>query len=90
MEAGIRVIVATLTGFVAFAAVSAQAVPNTKHENWHPLDTRLLFGLGDEACGDDWHQAPPARLGWANGGGVRACPIDDPVPLGGCLFGLGA
>jgi hypothetical protein len=57
MEAGIRVIVATLTGFVAFAAVSAQAVPNTKHENWHPLDTRLLFGLGDQACGDGWHQA---------------------------------
>jgi hypothetical protein len=56
MEADIRIIVATLTGFVAFAAVSAQAVPNTKHENWRPLDTALSFALGDQACGDDRHQ----------------------------------
>jgi hypothetical protein len=57
MEADIRVIVATLTGFVAFVAVSAQAAPSTKHENWRRLGTPLSIGLGNQACGYGWHQA---------------------------------
>ena len=57
MEADIRIIVATFTGFVAFAAVSAQVEPSSKNDNWRPLDTALSFGLGDQACGYGWHQA---------------------------------
>jgi hypothetical protein len=57
MEADIHIIVAAFTGLVALAAVSAQAVPSTEHENWRPLSTVLSFGLGDQACGDGWHQA---------------------------------
>jgi hypothetical protein len=55
MEADIRVIVATLTGLVALATVSAQAVPSTKLGNWLPLDTPLSFALGDQACAYGWH-----------------------------------
>jgi len=57
MEADIRIIVATLTGLIALATVSAQAVPSTKLGNWLPLDTPLSFALGDQACAYGWHQA---------------------------------
>jgi hypothetical protein len=57
MEANIRIIVTTFTGFVAFAAASARAVPSSKNDNWRPLDTGLSFGLGDQACGGGRHQA---------------------------------
>lgn len=48
------VILAALTALVAS---SGQAAPNPKLENWLPLGPTLSFALGDQGCGDGWHQA---------------------------------
>jgi hypothetical protein len=56
MEADMRIIGVAFTGLVALAAVSAQAVPTSNLENWLPLGSALSFGLGDQACGNGWHQ----------------------------------
>ena len=52
-----RVISPTLAGFMALAAVSTQAVPSNNNENWRPLGLTFSFNLGDQVCGDGWHQA---------------------------------
>ena len=53
-----RVIPTTLVGSIVLLAVSAQAVPTRKDENWRPLPTALLsLSLGDQACGEGFHQA---------------------------------
>ena len=52
-----RIIVATLIGVIALAAVPAQAVLGTRNENWRPLAPALSFSLRDQACGDGWHYA---------------------------------
>jgi len=52
-----RAISPTLAGFVAFAAVSIQVVPDPSIENWRPLRPAFSFGLGDQGCGVGWHQA---------------------------------
>ena len=62
MEADIRIIVATFTGLVALAAVSAQAPTSPSNQNWLPLGAALSFELGDQACGHGWHQA--LRRNW--------------------------
>jgi hypothetical protein len=54
MEAHMHIICVAFTGLVALAAVSAQIAPNP--ENWLPLGSALSFGLGDQACGNGWHQ----------------------------------
>jgi hypothetical protein len=46
-----------LAGMGALKAASVHAVSSSKNENWRPLDTALSFGLGDQGCGDGWHQA---------------------------------
>ena len=50
-----RVIPLTIAAVMALAAVSVQAAPNP--EIWRPLGPALSFGLGDQACGNGWHQA---------------------------------
>ena len=57
MEAELRVIPPILVGCVVLAAVSAQAAPSPNQENWRPLAEPLSFALGDQACGEGWHQA---------------------------------
>jgi hypothetical protein len=57
MEAALRVIFPTLAGFVALSAVSVQAPPNQNRDNWFPFNAPLSLSLGDQACGDGWHQA---------------------------------
>jgi hypothetical protein len=57
MEAEMRTIAPLLAGFVAFAAVSTQAAPSSSNERWRPLGLALSFSLGDQVCGDSWHQA---------------------------------
>jgi len=57
MEADIRIIVAAFAGLVALAAVSVQLAPSSNQEKWRPLGQPLSFGLGDQGCGDGWHQA---------------------------------
>ena len=52
-----RVIVAAIAGWVAFAAVSVQAAPSPNRENWLQLGAALSFNLGDQACGYGWHQS---------------------------------
>ena len=52
-----RVIPPILAALTALAALSAQAAPNPNLGNWRPLGTALSFGLGDQACGNGWHQA---------------------------------
>jgi hypothetical protein len=53
-----RTMITTLAGLMTLAAVSAQAAPNPSNENWVRLSpTALSFGLGDQGCGDGWHQA---------------------------------
>ena len=56
-EAQMRVIPVILAACTAMAASSAQAAPNPNLENWLPLGPALSFGLGDQGCGDGWHQA---------------------------------
>ena len=51
-----RIIVATITGFTALAAIAAQAPPNPNTEGWRPLGAALSLGLGDHACGEDRYQ----------------------------------
>jgi hypothetical protein len=50
-------IIAIFTGLVALAAVSAQAAPSPADENWRPLGPTLPFSLGDQGCGEGWHEA---------------------------------
>jgi len=90
MEADIHIIGATYTGLAALAVVSAQAVPSTSEENWHPLWTALSFGLRDQACGDGRHQA--LRRDWAGEWWWGPCvPNNDLAPpLFGRLSGLSA
>ena len=57
MEAGMRIIVATLIGVIALAAVQAQAALGTRNENWRPLAPALTFSLRGQAGGDGWHYA---------------------------------
>jgi len=52
-----RILVATLAGSIAVAAISAQAALSTSSENWRPLPPVLSFSLGGRACGLGWHQA---------------------------------
>jgi hypothetical protein len=52
-----RVIVGTFAGLVALAALSAHAAPSPSKGNWLPLGAPLSFGLGDQGCGEGWHQA---------------------------------
>jgi hypothetical protein len=52
-----RAIAPLLTGLLALAAVSGQAVPTINNENWRPLCPALSFSLGDQSCGAGWHQA---------------------------------
>ena len=48
----------TLASLVVLLAVSAQAIPTPKGENWRPLSAApLSFSLGDQACGYGFHQA---------------------------------
>lgn len=47
-----------LAGFVAVAAVTAQAAPDPREENWLPLGSPLSFAFGDQACREGLqHQA---------------------------------
>ena len=89
MEAALRVIFPTLAGFVALSAVSVQAPPNQNRDNWFPFNAPLSLSLGDQACAMVGIK-PLGRLARRLVVGVRACPIDDLVPLGGRLNGLGA
>jgi hypothetical protein len=58
MEAQLRTMIATLAGLTALAAVSAQAALNPSNENWVRLGPAALsFGLGDQGCGEGWHQS---------------------------------
>ncbi len=52
-----HVIVPILAGLAAMAATSAQSAPSLNKENWLRLGAALSFGLGDQACGEGWHQA---------------------------------
>jgi hypothetical protein len=56
MEADLRIVVAAFPGLVALAAVSEQQAPSINNDTWHPLSMALSFGLGDQACGNGWHQ----------------------------------
>ena len=56
-EAQMRVIPPIFAALTALAAVSAQAAPNPNLQNWFPLGPALSFGLGDQGCGDGWHEA---------------------------------
>ena len=55
-EADMRIFVTTFTGLIALAAVSAQATISTSNENRRPLGLALSFNLGDQGCGEGWHQ----------------------------------
>jgi hypothetical protein len=57
MEAVMRLMVATFAGLVALAALSAQAAPSPTAGNWLPLSAPLSPGLGEQGCGEGWHQA---------------------------------
>jgi hypothetical protein len=81
MEAEIHIICVAFTGLVASAVMLAQAAPYPNQQNWHPLGAAVTFGLGDQACGI----RSSGATGTAIGGGGRACPIDNRVPLGRCL-----
>jgi hypothetical protein len=39
------------------AAARAQVTSSSKKEYWRPLGNALTFELGDQGCGDGWHQA---------------------------------
>jgi len=54
----VRIVPPILVGVVVLLAISAQAVPSPKKENWQPLPSPpLSFGLGDNGCGEGFHQA---------------------------------
>jgi hypothetical protein len=57
MEAEMRVIVATFVGLLALAVASVQAAPNPDKKNWVQLGAAPSLGLGDQACGNRWHQS---------------------------------
>ena len=57
MEAEMQAIAPMIVGFVALTAVSVQAAPSPNQENWGLLGRPLSFTLGDQACGEGWHQA---------------------------------
>jgi hypothetical protein len=46
-----------LAALTAIAAVSVQAAPSPIQDNWRPLARPLSFALGEQACGEGWHQA---------------------------------
>ena len=52
-----RVIPVLVAALTTLAASSALAAPNPNLVNWLPLGPALSFGLGDQGCGNDWHQA---------------------------------
>ena len=52
-----RAIAPLVAGFLALAAVSTQAANSNGNENWRPPGLALSFSLGDQVCGDGWHQA---------------------------------
>ena len=52
-----RVIPPILAASTVLAVLSAQAAPNPSTEDWRPRGAALIFGLGDQACGNGWHQA---------------------------------
>lgn len=53
-----RIVAPTLAGFVVLLAVSAQAVPTPKDENWRPVPAApLSLSLGDHGCGEGLQQA---------------------------------
>ena len=52
-----RIIVATITGLIALATSSAQAALSTSNENRRPIGAAVSFTLGDQGCGEGWHQA---------------------------------
>ena len=53
-----RVFPLMIAALTALTALSAQAAtPNPQQENWRPLTRPLSFALGDQACGEGWHQA---------------------------------
>ena len=52
-----RIIVATITGLIALATVSAPAALSTGNENRRPIGTAVSFTLGDQGCGEGWYQA---------------------------------
>jgi len=57
-----RRMTATLAGLFALATVSARSAPNTNSAKWVWLGSGLSFGLGDQGCGEGWHQ--PLRRDW--------------------------
>jgi hypothetical protein len=53
----LRIIPVVLAALTVLAVSSAQAASNPNLENWLPLGPALSFALGDQGCGNDWHQA---------------------------------
>ena len=88
MEARIRITCVAFTGLVALAAVSAQS-PNPNQQNWHPLGPAVTFGLGDQACGEGWHQALWRDWRGLVVGSMRSDPVIL-VPIGRRHDGLDA
>jgi|SRR5215471_1907284 len=87
MEAEMRAIAPLLTGLLALAAVSTQAVPSVNNENWHwrSLDPGLSFDLGDQGCGEGWHQA--LWRDWSDDWWWGPCVPDR--SMGGWVVGFG-
>jgi hypothetical protein len=85
-----RVIPVVLAALTASAVSSAQAAPNPNLENWLPLGPCSNPSLWVTKAAGTTGIRRSGATGAAIGGGVRACPIDDLVPLGGRLNGLGA
>ena len=52
-----RAFLPILVALTTLAVLSANAAPNPNPENWRPLGPAVSFGLGDQTCGDGWHQA---------------------------------
>ena len=53
-EADIRILLASVAGLAALSAVSAQSAQD---ESWRQRSFAVVFGLGDQKCGEGWHQA---------------------------------
>jgi len=64
-DAKMRVIPSLGAGMAALAPVSAQAGSGSNDKSWRPLSAVVTFGLGDQGCGDGWHQA--LWLDWRGG-----------------------
>ena len=52
-----RATITTVAGLLVLGTVSAWAAPSPKQEYWHPIARPLSFALGDQGCGEGWHQA---------------------------------